>query len=37
MDHWFDYAICDEAHQFGGGDTAQGNALGTLEAARIAR
>jgi hypothetical protein len=28
-DGWFDYAICDEVHQFAG-DTAQGNALGTL-------
>ena len=26
---WFDYAICDEVHQLAG-DTAQGNALGTL-------
>ena len=26
---WFDYAICDEIHQLAG-DTAQGNALGTL-------
>ena len=32
MDHWFDYAICDEAHQLAAGDTAQGNALGTLAA-----
>ncbi len=33
---WFDYAICDEIHQLAG-DTAQGNALGTLaaSAARI--
>src|ERR1700733_6138321 len=29
MPEWFDYAICDEIHQFAG-DTAQGNALGTL-------
>ncbi len=29
MDEWFDYAICDEIHQLAG-DTAQGNALGTL-------
>ena len=29
MRHWFDYAICDEIHQLAG-DTAQGNALGTL-------
>jgi superfamily II DNA or RNA helicase len=28
-DEWFDYAICDEVHQLAG-DTAQGNALGTL-------
>lgn len=28
-DGWFDYAICDEVHQLAG-DTAQGNALGTL-------
>ena len=28
MQHFFDYAICDEMHQFAG-DTAQGNALGT--------
>jgi superfamily II DNA or RNA helicase len=31
MDHWFDYAICDEAHQLAN-DTAQGNGLGTLAA-----
>jgi hypothetical protein len=31
MGHWFDYAICDEAHQLAG-DTAQGNGLGTLAA-----
>ena len=31
MDQWFDYAICDEAHQLGN-DTAQGNGLGTLAA-----
>jgi len=30
MPHWFDYALCDEAHQLAGGDTAQGNGLGTL-------
>jgi superfamily II DNA or RNA helicase len=29
MPGWFDYAICDEIHQLAG-DTAQGNALGTL-------
>ena len=29
MRGWFDYAICDEVHQLAG-DTAQGNALGTL-------
>src|ERR1044071_3654270 len=29
MPGWFDYAICDETHQLAG-DTAQGNALGTL-------
>ena len=29
MAAWFDYAICDEIHQLAG-DTAQGNALGTL-------
>ena len=29
MAGWFDYAICDELHQLAG-DTAQGNALGTL-------
>ena len=29
MPQWFDYAICDEIHQLAG-DTAQGNALGTL-------
>src|SRR5882724_9036915 len=29
MPEWFDYAICDEVHQLAG-DTAQGNALGTL-------
>ncbi len=34
MDEWFDYAIADEVHQLAG-DTAQGNALGTL--ARVAR
>ena len=31
MPEWFDYAICDEIHQLAG-DTAQGNALGTLAA-----
>ena len=31
MDGWFDYALCDEAHQLAG-DTAQGNGLGTLAA-----
>ncbi|HTT20314.1 MAG TPA: helicase-related protein [Terriglobales bacterium] len=30
MPGWFDYALCDEAHQLAGGDTAQGNSLGTL-------
>lgn len=29
---WFDYGIGDEAHQLTAGDTAQGNALGTLAA-----
>ena len=29
MPGWFDYSICDEIHQLAG-DTAQGNALGTL-------
>ena len=29
MPGWFDYAICDEIHQLAG-DTAQGNAPGTL-------
>jgi superfamily II DNA or RNA helicase len=29
MPKWFDYTICDEIHQLAG-DTAQGNALGTL-------
>jgi hypothetical protein len=29
MPGWFDYAICDQIHQLAG-DTAQGNALGTL-------
>ena len=29
MRGWFDYAVCDEIHQLAG-DTAQGNALGTL-------
>ena len=31
MPSWFDYAICDEAHQLAN-DTAQGNGLGTLAA-----
>jgi superfamily II DNA or RNA helicase len=31
MPGWFDYAVCDEIHQLAG-DTAQGNALGTLAA-----
>jgi hypothetical protein len=31
MPLWFDYAICDEAHQLAN-DTAQGNGLGTLAA-----
>jgi hypothetical protein len=30
MDDFFDYAIADEVHELKGGDTAQGNALGTL-------
>ncbi|MGO8792989.1 MAG: hypothetical protein ACLQVL_37145 [Terriglobia bacterium] len=35
MDGFFDYAIADEVHELKGGDTAQGNALGTLaESAR---
>jgi hypothetical protein len=29
MPGWFDYAVCDEIHQLAG-DTAQGNAVGTL-------
>ena len=29
---WFDYGIGDEVHQLTAGDTAQGNALGTLAA-----
>ncbi|MGA8273648.1 MAG: hypothetical protein WB919_18950 [Candidatus Sulfotelmatobacter sp.] len=29
MQGWFDYAICGEIHQLAG-ETAQGNALGTL-------
>src|ERR1700757_1242767 len=29
MPGWFDYAVCDEIHQLAG-DTAKGNALGTL-------
>jgi len=32
MDSFFDYAIADEVHELKGGDTAQGNALGTLAA-----
>ena len=32
MDRFFDYAIADEVHELKGGDTAQGNALGTLAA-----
>jgi hypothetical protein len=31
-DGFFDYAIADEVHELKGGDTAQGNALGTLAA-----
>ena len=30
MDGFFDYAIADEVHELKGGDTVQGNALGTL-------
>ena len=30
MPDFFDYAIADEVHELKGGDTAQGNALGTL-------
>jgi hypothetical protein len=30
MNDFFDYAIADEVHELKGGDTAQGNALGTL-------
>jgi len=30
MPEFFDYAIADEVHELKGGDTAQGNALGTL-------
>ena len=30
--NFFDYAIADEVHELKGGDTAQGNALGTLAA-----
>jgi hypothetical protein len=30
MDDFFDYAIADEVHELKGGDTAQGNSLGTL-------
>src|ERR1700733_12017393 len=33
MNGFFDYAIADEVHELKGGDTAQGNALGTLAAA----
>ena len=38
MPGFFDYAIGDEVHELKGGDTAQGNALGTLAncAGRIA-
>ena len=32
MDGFFDYGIADEVHELKGGDTAQGNALGTLAA-----
>ena len=32
MHGFFDYAIADEVHELNGGDTAQGNALGTLAA-----
>jgi hypothetical protein len=32
MDGFFDYAIADEVHELRGGDTAQGNPLGTLAA-----
>ncbi len=32
MDGFLDYAIADEVHELKGGDTAQGNALGTLAA-----
>jgi hypothetical protein len=32
MGGFFDYAIADEVHELKGGDTAQGNALGTLAA-----
>ena len=32
MDGFFDYAIPDEVHELKGGNTAQGNALGTLAA-----
>ncbi len=32
MEGFFDYAIADEVHELKGGDTAQGNALGTLAA-----
>ena len=30
LSDWFDYGIGDEVHQLTAGDTAQGNALGTL-------
>jgi hypothetical protein len=30
LESFFDYAIADEVHELKGGDTAQGNALGTL-------
>lgn len=32
LPNWFDYGIGDEVHQLTAGDTAQGNALGTLAA-----
>ena len=32
LSDWFDYGIGDEVHQLTAGDTAQGNALGTLAA-----
>jgi hypothetical protein len=36
MPGWFDYVICDEIHQLAG-DTAQGNALGTLADGKLLR